>query len=391
MAPLLRLSLRQRRALKKVLLILLLVSYHNSLRSRVYLHRAAVLAPRRSPWRQLLKGDESSFLLMTGVSIMAFNSLLCIVFDLDNENDNDNITHRRRGRPPSLAPEDELGLFLFYISSMLGLKHLCVIFGVVPSVCSRAINKVMSLILKKLRRHPLAEVKFPDHEKKQQFASMIQRREPEISDVIGFMDGVSLRTECTSDELTQNAYYGGYEKDTVVNNVFAYGPDGKIFLCAINFPGSWHDGSLAANLLPFIREKIGEYKICVDQGFPRNGDAADVLVGPLCERQVRRLHPTVVEQLIKISNLHTSLRQASEWGMRGLQGSYPRFKKRLPTCSRRRRMLIESIIYVHNFRTEVVGMNQIATVFDPEYERSINLEGYDRIRTYYFRGDDYID
>ena len=54
-------------------------------------------------------------------------------------------------------------------------------------------------------------------------------------------------------------------------------------------------------------------------------------------------------------------------------------------------MLIESIIYVHNFWTEVVGMNQIATVFDPEYERSINLEGYDRIRTYYFRGDDYID
>ena len=50
MAPLLRLSLQQRRALKKVLLILLLVSYHNSLRCRVYLHRAAVLAPRRSPF-----------------------------------------------------------------------------------------------------------------------------------------------------------------------------------------------------------------------------------------------------------------------------------------------------------------------------------------------------
>ena len=111
-----------------------------------------------------------------------------------------------------------------------------------------------------------------------EFASMIQRREPKISDVIGFMDGVSLRTECTSNELMQNAYYGGYEKDTVVNNVFKYGPDGKIFVCAINFPGSWHDGSLAANLLPFIREKIGEYKICVDQGFPWNGDAADVTV-----------------------------------------------------------------------------------------------------------------
>jgi hypothetical protein len=36
----------------------------------------------------------------------------------------------------------------------------------------------------------------------------------------------------------------------------------------------------------------------------------------------------------------------------------------------------------------LVGSNQIKTVFDPEYERYINLEGYDRIRQYYLRPDD---
>ncbi len=44
---------------------------------------------------------------------------------------------------------------------------------------------------------------------------------------------------------------------------------------------------------------------------------------------------------------------------------------------------------VHNFRTDYVGYNQIQTVFDPEYVRVENLEGYDCISQYYFRPGDY--
>ena len=54
----------------------------------------------------------------------------------------------------------------------------------------------------------------------------------------------------------------------MVNNVFAYGPDGKVFLAAINFPGSWADGSLTSRFLGYLKAKIRDYKICVDQGFP---------------------------------------------------------------------------------------------------------------------------
>jgi len=38
-----------------------------------------------------------------------------------------------------------------------------------------------------------------------------------------------------------------------------------------------------------------------------------------------------------------------------------------------------------------VGLNQIITVFDPEYERYISLHGYDRIHRYYFNNDDVYD
>ena len=77
--------------------------------------------------------------------------------------------------------------------------------------------------------------------------------------------------------------------------------------------------------------------------------------------------------------------------MRGLQGTFPRFKKRLPSNPVKRKLVIQSIVLVHNFRTEIVGLNQIRTVFDPEYERYISLYGYDRIQRYYFNEDDVYD
>jgi len=59
----------------------------------------------------------------------------------------------------------QLGLFLFFIGSTMGYKHLCLIFGCTPTVCSRVITSMLNLVVKKLKRHPLAKVKFPDEEK----------------------------------------------------------------------------------------------------------------------------------------------------------------------------------------------------------------------------------
>jgi hypothetical protein len=202
----------------------------------------------------------------------------------------------------------------------------------------------------------------------EQFAAMINACKPLIDDVIGFMDGVSLPTKCTSEETKQNAMYDGYTCDTTVNNILAYGPDGKVFLSALNFPGSWTEGKLSVHFIEFIKQKIGRYKIPVDQGFPRQVEAYGILVGPISRRTARRLHRDVCNYLLKISNIHTSLRQASKWGMRGLQGSFSHLKRRLPSDDNKRRLVLETIVFVHNLQTDIDGMNQIKTVFDPEYE-----------------------
>ena len=361
-------------------LFVVLVHASNSVRNRTKLHRCAVLLPFESPWAKLYHhGDASSFLTMTGMTRNAFTILHDVLFFGEQP--------QRTGRPQLMNPTAQLGLFLFFIGSTMGYKHLCLIFGCTPTVCSRVINKMLKLVVKKLKRHPLACVRFPNAEKMEYYAQLIHQREPAVDDVIGFMDGVSLTSECTSEPVVQNSMYSGYHSDTMVNNLFAYGPDGRVIFCAINFPGSWHDGSITANVLPYLRKKIGTYKMCVDQGLPRSGDALDVLVGPISRAQAYRLAPNLRPYLIHLSNVYVSLRQTSEWGMRGLQGTFPRCKKRLPGNQFKRKLVIQSIVLVHNFRTETVGLNQIKTVFDPEYENYISLSGYDRIRRFYFQDD----
>ncbi len=186
-------------------------------------------------------------------------------------------------------------------------KHLCLILGLTLSVCGHAINGMPQRTVRLLNNHPFAMVKFPDNAKMREYADMIQARELLVDDIIGFMDGISFLTECTCKLVQQNAFYCQYDCDTMVNNVFAYGPNGKVFFATVNFPESWADGSLTAWFLHQMKRRIGGYKICVDQGFPRSGDACGTFVGPVKKRQARHLYCDVRNCLLWVSNVHTSL------------------------------------------------------------------------------------
>ena len=63
--------------------------------------------------------------------------------------------------------------------------------------------------------------------------------------------------------------------------------------------------------------------------------------------------------------------------MRALQGTFIRMKSRLPSNERKRKQILTVIIILHNFRTHVVGLNQIATVFNVEYDAYIHIRNYD--------------
>ncbi len=61
----------------------------------------------------------------------------------------------------------------------------------------------------------------------------------------------------------------------------------------------------------------------------------------------------------------------------------------MPSDKEKRRRVLECVVLVHNFRTEILGNNQISAVFAPKYEQVININGYDRIRRYYLELGNY--
>ncbi len=193
---------------------------------------------------------------------MLLDRFLSTYFDDDNI-----VPRRRRGWPCSLGHGRYLGLLLFCLGSTMQYKHLCLIFGLTMSVCGRAINWMLRWMVRLLNGILFAKVKFPDNVKMREYADVIQARELLADDNIGFMDGVSFSTECTSECVQQNVFYCGYDCDTMVNNVFAYGPDGKVFSAAVNFPGSWADDNLTAWFLHQMKRRIGLLRYVLIRAF----------------------------------------------------------------------------------------------------------------------------
>jgi hypothetical protein len=147
-------------------------------------------------------------------------------------------------------------------------KHLCLIFSITSAVCSQVISTMLRLVICRLSNHLISMAKFPNQAKMRKFAALVQLRAPIVPDVIKFMDGVSIPAECTDECIKQNAFYCGYDCNTMVNNVFAYGPDGKVFFAAINFPGSSADSALTARFLHALKKKLENIRFASTRGSP---------------------------------------------------------------------------------------------------------------------------
>jgi hypothetical protein len=130
------LNRRQKWTIKVLTALVLMACYHNSLRIRSYLLRAALVPPFLSPWRKLYdEGDSSSFLHITGLTRVAFDSLLYVVIPPGHS-----MHRQRRGRPWSLPPDGVSGLLLCYLGSQMTIKCLCLIFRITPLPCSHILK-----------------------------------------------------------------------------------------------------------------------------------------------------------------------------------------------------------------------------------------------------------
>jgi len=135
--------------------LVVLIFYYNGLLRRHYLTRQGIVPPGLSPWTHLLlNADNGSILEITGFNRPTFMLLVqCL------KNTGETPGRRKRGRPPSLDFVGQVGLILLFYNSNLKSKHICLIFGIVPSVCNRYINKMLKRVIQKLRKNVHARIK----------------------------------------------------------------------------------------------------------------------------------------------------------------------------------------------------------------------------------------
>ncbi len=145
---------------------------------------------------------------------------------------------------------------------------------------------------------------------------------------------------------------------------FYFAPSGLIVACTVNAPGSWHDSTVAENgglysYLKAVHDATGG-KCVADSAFSIKRCLFIIKSGK------KKMGETAAWATLR--RQATKLRQSAEWGMRALQGSFPRVKDRFifNHYPRDRQLFLYLIPLLYNFRTNFNGMNQLQSTFYPD-------------------------
>jgi hypothetical protein len=347
----------QNRNISIISIICALILLKRKIRNRLYITNQILLEPSRSPYQRLLaNGDDSHFIHLMGVSIDVFRDLLNEItplFDI-----------KEKGRWRRLNPAASLGLALHYLNSTMKQKSLQLIFGAGPATLCRTLKQTLDILLIVLKNMHAARIRWPSRKQCEKYAAMVQEREDRLENVFGFVDGVYFYVQEPSDPDYQRSLYNAWKQHTTTcANVFLFVASGEIGFAAFNCPGSWHDSRTAEPLYNMLRYHTDEpFCVVADSAFSRLNDLNLKIIKPLRVNERFRDHEHR-QRCEAISAAVVNVRQAAEWGMRALQGSFSRLLTRLDVDEQKRGRVIELCIHLYNLRCRRVGLNQIRNVF----------------------------
>lgn len=114
------------------------------------------------------------------------------------------------------------------------------------------------------------------------------------------------------------------------------------------------------------------FYLVTDTAFPRGAiNIHNHIQAPLKSGQRWTGTTEQLEEQLEYNRQLLSFRQTAEWGNCALQGSFGRLRVPLDANnSDTRGNLIEICIRLHNLHTRMVGINQIAAVYVPEWKRT---------------------
>ena len=352
---------------------------HRHFRSST-IRRAALQDPNDSAWTTLFNsGLDDSLITITGFNYWAFETLHQKFAELFNtytpynrEGTSIKKTRKHSGRKRLLSSRMALGLVLTWARTRGSLYILQLIFGITSSPLSLWLRFSRRLLTLVLLRDKRSKVEMPTREEVDKYSSIVEDAYPSLTRVWGAMDGLKVLIEASTDDSIQRRFYNGWTHDHYITNIFLFAPDGRIRASYINAPGCLHDSTLAiwSGIYDKLNEAYNEHggRVVVDSAFSRHkGEALIKSYQTNMDRTGRR------RQRHRLNKDATSLRQMSEWGMHGLQASFPRLRDRLRYEEQgERKIIMQLIVLLYNFRASTVGQNQIQSVFMPHLERNTN-------------------
>ena len=157
------------------------------------------------------------------------------------------------------------------------------------------------------------------------YKEAISARYSLLHDVYAMADGLKLYLQESGNGVIQNMFYNGWQHDHYVGNVLVFVPSGVVIAAAYNAPGCLHDSVIAewGNVYQKLEETFENHgaTCVVDSAFSK-GDYPFLITSAqdMPMSNDRNIHQKAQQAI--------SVRQASEWGMRAFQGSFPRLKDR---------------------------------------------------------------
>ena len=266
------------------------------------------------------------------------------------------------GRPRKVDAVGVLGMVLFwYRTRGSSARAMSLAFGLTSSNMYGWLQFGQRALLYALQYQPAAKVRPPTKDDIDEYVDAVAAKYPLLGEerVWAAMDGLKLPIQQSSHWLKQNMFYNGWKSQTFVNSVFCFAPDGLIRIATINCPGSWHDSTQADygvyDKLEAIYDNYNA-KIVVDSAFGLQGK--DFLIKSSQE------DPQIDARAVLLNRQATSLRQLSEHGMRMIQGQFPRLKDNFQLEEfGERKIVLHSMVLLHNFQASKVGTNQILNTF----------------------------
>ena len=262
-----------------------------------------------------------------------------------------------------LDAEGCLGLVLCWSCTRRAEWCLAVAFGLTGTRVSVYLQFGMQIMVAILKADLKSEVHMPDAAKIALFNEAITVKHSLLVDCYCMVDGLKLYLQQAGDSVIQSHFYNGWNHDHYVTNIFGFAPNGSIISCTLNAPGTWHDSTLAH--WGFMYSKLQmcwedhDGKVLMDSTFASN--MYEFIIQSSQNVPVMEGH-----QAMLLGQQATSCRQAAEWGMRGLQGSFPRLKDCIVYEENgERAIILKFITLLYNYRVQSVGINQILNHYMP--------------------------